>query len=63
MGALRPQTSIAHSSTAGPGRPVRMARIAAATSGAASAGARMRAAKSTSREMIPAWSRISCRWP
>src|SRR5437764_1300506 len=37
LGALRPHTSIAHSSTAGPGRPLRMARLAAWTSGAASA--------------------------
>ncbi len=62
-GALRPQTSMAHSSTAGPGRPLAIARIAAATSGAASPGSRMRAEKSTRREMMPAWSRISCRCP
>jgi hypothetical protein len=60
-GPLLPHTSIAHSSAAGPGRPLRIARKASVTRAGASAGDWMRAVCSTIREMMPAWSRISCR--
>ena len=53
-GPLRPHTSIAHSSTAGPRRRVPIAARALATSAEAASGPRMRAEKSTSRLMIPA---------
>jgi thiamine pyrophosphate-dependent acetolactate synthase large subunit-like protein len=59
----RPHMSMAHSSTAGPRRPADMAATACAISPDASPGVLTRAEKSTSRAMIPAWSRISWRCP
>ncbi len=54
---------MAHSSAAGPGRPVNIARMASHTRRGASLGEAMRAEKSTRRETMPLWSRISCKWP
>jgi hypothetical protein len=54
-----PHTSMAHSSTAGPGRPVCIARMASAVARDACSGLRISAEWSTRRLMMPAWSRIS----
>ena len=59
----RPHTSMAHSSAAGPGRPANIDRIASATRRGASLRRTDARRQSTSRAMMPAWSRISCRWP
>ena len=58
-----PHTSMAHSSTAGPGRRLRMVRSARAVAGEACSGLRISSAWPAMRLTMPAWSRISCNWP